>query len=95
MTLVVRLKDVARVELGGESSNVYRWCSTENRRRASGISWQPARMLSIPRKPLRQNWRNYRTILPAEMKSTLLTAQRSSFLYREVDDLSKPCWCSW
>ncbi len=55
---VVRLKDVARVELGGENYNVI---ARINGKPAAGrgLSWQPARMLSIPRKPLRQNWRNY------------------------------------
>lgn len=55
---VVRLKDVARVELGGENYNVI---ARINGKPAAGLvlSWQPAQMLSIPRKPLRQNWRNY------------------------------------
>lgn len=55
---VVRLKDVARVELGGENYNVIARINGKPAA-AWGLSWQPARMLSILRKPLRQNWRNY------------------------------------
>ena len=56
---VVRLKDVARVELGGENYNVIARINWKTGGGHGELSWQPARMLSIPRKPLRQNWRNY------------------------------------
>lgn len=54
---VVRLKDVARVELGGENYNVI---ARINGKPHGGLGIAGnLRERSIPRKPLRQNWRNY------------------------------------
>lgn len=64
---VVRLKDVARVELAVKTITLS-LVSTENRRRAWGLSWQPARMLSIPRKPLRQKLAELQPFFPQGMK---------------------------
>ncbi len=55
---MVHLKDVARIELGGENYNMVTKINGRGQQRGWGSSWRLAQTRWIPLPPSRVNWRS-------------------------------------